>query len=95
LSLERQPESKSTWKITHQNLGVALCPDAEGDVILVTVKREQALWAQYLMLRAGLPLRNGLRSTQPSAPRLPGRRRPQILGFVETLAEAFWSKLGL
>ena len=75
--------------------GLLFALDAEGDVIMITVKREQALWAQYLMLRAGLPLRNGLRSTQPSAPRLPGRRRPQILGLIENVAEAFWNKLGL
>lgn len=75
--------------------GLLFAPDAEGDVILVTVKREQALWAQYLMLRAGLPLRNGLRSTQPASLRRLGRRRSQILGFIETLAEAFWDKLGL
>lgn len=75
--------------------GVLFALDAQGDVILITVKREQALWAQYLLQRAGLPLRNGLRPTSSPTPRGLASAHPARRTRFQALIEAFWDKLGL
>lgn len=61
---------------------------------MLTVRRKQAAWAQYLLQRAGIPIQHGLVERPQRAPTAPTEADTHILDRVNNGIDEFARSLG-